>query len=110
MKKQFRLVKNEQFTLVVKKGQTLKDKSFTIHYLANDCNYTRVGVSVSTKLGHAVTRNRIKRQIRAMLDERIDYLNSSIDVVVIARNGFLENTFKDNYSILDNLLSNIKGL
>ena len=30
--------------------------------------YTRIGLSVSSKIGNAVTRNRIKRQVRAMCD------------------------------------------
>ena len=106
MKKLYRLVKNGDFSLVIKKGRSLNDKSFTIHYLENDLSHMRVGVSVSTKLGHAVTRNKIKRQIRAMLDQRIDYTNNSLDIVVIARNGFQNSTYDENYKSLDNLLSN----
>ena len=110
MKKVYRLVKNNDFSVVVKKGHTLKNESFTIHYIENDLNNSRVGVSVSSKLGHAVTRNRIKRQMRAMLDNRINYQESHIDLVVIARSGFLDKTFQENYTCLDNLLSCINGL
>lgn len=110
MKKVYRLVKNDDFSNVVKKGHTEKDQSFTVHYVANDLKYTRVGVSVSTKLGHAVTRNKIKRQIRAMLDNRIDYTKSHLDIVVIARNGFLDKSYQENHISLDKLLSNINGL
>ena len=110
MKKIYRVVKNEDFSSVVKKGHTLKNDSYTIHYLASELGYSRIGISVSSKLGHAVVRNKIKRQIRAILDIKIDYTKSSYDIVVIARSGYLEKEFSDNSILLDNLLSKITGL
>ena len=36
----------------------------TLHYLANDFQHPRIGITASRKVGGAVVRNRLKRRIR----------------------------------------------
>lgn len=36
----------------------------TLHYIANDLQHPRVGITASRKVGGAVVRNRLKRRIR----------------------------------------------
>ena len=100
-----RIKKSEDFLLTIKKGKTYRSDTYTIHITSNPYSYTRVGLSVSSKLGNAVTRNRIKRQIRSMCDSLINYNNQSIDIVIIVRKPFLNGTFNDNKSLLSDLLS-----
>lgn len=100
-----RIKKSEDFLLTIKKGKTYRSDTYTIHITNNPYSYTRVGLSVSSKLGNAVTRNRIKRQIRSMCDSLINYNNQSIDIVIIVRKPFLDGTFNDNKSLLSDLLS-----
>ena len=100
-----RIKKSEDFLLTIKKGKTYRSDTYTIHITSNPYSYTRVGLSVSSKLGNAVTRNRIKRQIRSMCDSLINYNNQSIDIVIIVRKPFLDGTFNDNKSLLSDLLS-----
>ena len=102
-----RIKANEEFVLTVKKGKTLKSPAYVIHYLSNDLHICRIGISVSKKLGNAVTRNRIRRQMRAMCDALIDYQNHSSDVVIIVKDEFLKNNFQDNKNTLNKLLSEI---
>ena len=100
-----RIKKSDDFLLTIKKGKTYRSDTYTIHITSNPYSYTRVGLSVSSKLGNAVTRNRIKRQIRSMCDSLINYNNQSIDIVIIVRKPFLNGTFNDNKSLLSDLLS-----
>ena len=102
-----RIKANEDFALTIKNGRSLKSQSFTIHYLKTNNNRIRVGISVSKKLGYAVLRNRIKRQIRAMCDSILDYQSNSFDIVVIAKNGFLEKEFQENKQILQEMISGV---
>lgn len=46
----------------------------------------RLGVTVSTKVGNAVVRNRVKRWVRVAFREAADGL-PAVDLVVIARRG-----------------------
>lgn len=102
-----RIKANEDFALTIKNGRSLKSQSFTIHYFKTNNNRIRVGISVSKKLGRAVLRNRIKRQIRAMCDSILDYKSNSFDIVVIAKNGFLDKEFQENKQILQEMISGV---
>ena len=109
MKKEIRIKSNEEFSFLVKTGKRIKTPEFHIYYLKNNKGTNRFGVSVSTKLGNAVTRNRIKRQLRAIID---DFNKSSttqtLDIIVVAKQGFLNNTFKVNKEALLNSLKEIE--
>jgi ribonuclease P protein component len=47
----------------------------------------RLGITVTRRVGKAVTRNRVKRQIRECFRRRRRLLGAGLDVVVIARGG-----------------------
>jgi ribonuclease P protein component len=51
---------------------------------------TRVGVSVSRKVGRAVDRNRVKRLLREAFATEAERLPADADVVVVARPDVLE--------------------
>lgn len=104
-----RIRKNNDFSLAIKKGHSNSNDSFVIYYLKTDLNHSRVGISVSKKVGNAVVRNHIKRQIRAICDSLIEYNQSSFDVVIIARKSFNNYDFQKNKELLSNLLTFIGG-
>ena len=99
-----RIKASDDFALAIKKGRAQRNQSFVIHYRPNEYAYTRVGISVSSKLGNAVVRNLIKRQIRSMLDSLIDYNSQSFDIVIIAKANFLNRSYDDNKQLLQELL------
>ena len=70
MKKEFRVRKNEDFSKIISKRISLASSSFIIYKDHNDIGHGRVGISVSKKLGKAVIRNKIKRQLRMMILDR----------------------------------------
>ena len=107
MKAVNRIKKNEDFGLAINKGNSTRLPSYIIHVLKTNTGFTRVGISTSKKLGHAVIRNRIRRQVRAICDEVIDYNKQSLDIVIIVRRKFLETSFNDNKSLLSDYM---KGL
>ncbi len=105
MKVANRVKANTDFKKVVHNGRFLKCSSFIVHFLENDFAYSRVGISASTKLGNAVIRNRIRRQIRSMCDTLIDYNKRNIDFVIIVKNDYLNKTFEQNKELLAHLIN-----
>ena len=102
-----RIKTNEEFVLTVRKGKTLKAPAYIIHYKGNELNICRIGISVSKKIGNAVTRNKIKRQIRAMCDSLVLYSDHAFDTVIVVRKEYLGNDFHTNRETLNSLLSEI---
>jgi len=104
MIKKLRVKKNEEFSLIINEHHSVSDDCFVMYFDNKKENYSRVGISVSKKLGNAVTRNWIKRQIRMMLANIYDFENSAYDLVIIARKPFLNKSFADKSVQLEKLI------
>ena len=98
-----RIKASDDFALTIKKGKAQRNQSYVIHYRINELSYTRVGISVSSKIGNAVARNHIKRQVRSMCDSLLDYEKHHVDIVIVIRQSFLDYSFDDNKVSLQKL-------
>lgn len=106
MKVKNRIKKHDEFNKVIDEGELLKSDSITLYFLKNTLNYTRVGISIPKKSGHAVLRNKMKRQIRAAIAEVCDY-EKSFDIVMVARKRFDINCFTRTKEDVKNLLEKV---
>ncbi|WP_026675515.1 ribonuclease P protein component [Alkalihalobacterium bogoriense] len=96
MKKEYRIKKNNEFSVVFNKGKSYANRQFVLYVLhKEDQKHFRIGLSVSKKVGHAVTRNRIKRVIREIFKELEEEIKENIDYVVIARNPVASMDFQE---------------
>lgn len=85
MEKAYRIKKNSDFQTIYKKGKSVANRQFVVYtYNNNENEHFRLGISVSKKLGNAVTRNRIKRAIRENFKVHKEEIIAK-DIVVIAR-------------------------
>ena len=87
MKKNFRVKREKDFKAIFKEGTSFANRKFVIYRLENKQKHFRVGLSVSKRLGNAVTRNQIKRRIRHIIQNAKREISEDVDFVVIARNG-----------------------
>lgn len=86
MKKMYRIKKNEEFARVFNEGKSVANRQFVLYMLEKKGqSHFRLGLSVSKRIGNAVTRNRIKRVIRELFQDFEEGLNQELDYVVIAR-------------------------
>lgn len=106
IEKKYRLKKANDFQTIILSQQVEKNQSFSIYYLITENNTTHVGLSVSKKLGNAVIRNKIKRQVRHMTKNLIDF-TKNIDLVVIVRANYKKNIFSKNQDLLSDLLKRV---
>ena len=95
MKKKYRLLKNEDFRKVIGKQRFFSNQAFSLYYFKNDLQHIRVGISVGSKFGNAVERNKAKRQVRMMVSQNMD-LNTSMDIVLMIRKGYRKDDFDSN--------------
>ena len=67
--------------------------------------FTRLGLTVSRKVGNAVERNRVKRRVREWFRRCRPDAGEAVDVVVIARRPALALRGESLYRTLDELVS-----
>ena len=81
--RRLRLVKEKDFKKIFKFGKASYVKIFRIKVLANELEVNRYGIVISTKVSKkAVERNKLKRQIRAVIKEFDKKLNTGFDLVI----------------------------
>ncbi len=109
MKQKYRIKKNEDFQTVIHKGHFEKSKSFLVYYyhLDSKMNYPRIGISAPVKLGKAVVRTTIRRQIRGMINEMFDEIDNN-DYVIIVRPNYNLNNYEKNRADLHELFVKIR--
>nr|WP_269779465.1 ribonuclease P protein component [Propioniciclava soli] len=83
-----RLRTADDFRVVARRGVRVARETLVVHALAKPGPPSRAGFVVSKAVGNAVTRNRVKRQLRhlvaAELGGGVRPVASSVDVVVRA--------------------------
>ncbi|MBY5001178.1 ribonuclease P protein component [Streptococcus suis] len=104
MKKSYRVKRERDFNDIFTKGNNVANRRFVVYRLPKEQKHFRVGLSVSKKLGNAVTRTRIKRRLRHVLIECQQHLVSA-DFVIIARKGVEELNYQE---IKQNLIHVLK--
>ncbi|WP_100405883.1 ribonuclease P protein component [Bacillus solitudinis] len=111
MKKEQRIKKNDEFSYVFNKGQSVANRQFVLYSLKKEGEATyRIGLSVSKRVGHAVTRNRIKRLIRTVFQENKDDIMPGFDYVIIARKPAAEMDYHQVESSLLHVLRKTRAL
>ena len=108
--KKINILKNSRdFDRIIKNNKSYKYKDY-IFYLEKDTkDVFKFGLSVGKKIGNAVRRNRVKRQLKAIISEK-DYQNN-FNCIIIVGKGINERNFiemKQNLLIAFNNLNILK--
>jgi ribonuclease P protein component len=99
--KQYSFSKNERlrrrldFQLVLRRGSRRHTEHFTVVLRPNALQFSRLGLTVSKKVGSAVKRNRVKRCLREFFRLHKAELPASHDLVIIARQGAASLAYRD---------------
>ena len=94
------LKKNQDFQKVYKHGTSKGNRYLVMYVLKNQYMKNRLGISVSKKVGNSVVRHHLTRLIREAYRLNSNMFNSSLDIVVIARNTAKDKTYKEVESAL----------
>jgi ribonuclease P protein component len=79
------LKKNSEFRLVYRQGHQSAGRLLVLYARPNSLGENRLGITVSRKVGKAVTRNRVKRWIREICRLFTPEMEQGYDLVIVAR-------------------------
>ena len=103
LKKENRLKKRKEFKYIYKKGSKVYSKNTTLIKIDSKFAQPKIGFSVSNKIGKAVVRNKIKRQLRNIVSEVVKNIKF-VNLIFVALPGIVDLDFKtlkkEVYSLL----------
>jgi ribonuclease P protein component len=82
-----RLRRRAEFLAVQNGGARINADCLLVVWKKSEGAATRLGLTVTSKVGPAVERNRIRRHLREFFRHRKEEFPKGVDVVVIARNS-----------------------
>ena len=77
--------KNKDYLRAYQRGRCYVHPHVVLYVRKNRLGYTRVGLTATKKVGHAVQRNRARRVMRAALQEHLPQNIGGYDVILVAR-------------------------
>lgn len=98
MKKENIIKKSLDFDRIIKNNKSYKYKDYIVYLEKTENNTYHFGLSVGKKIGNAVTRNKIKRQLKNIIDK--NNYEKGINCIIIVRKGLLEKTYQEKEKIL----------
>ena len=87
-----RLSRSRDFDAVYRQGRSVSTRFLTLYWFQRDesIGAPRLGFAVPKAVGNAVVRNRIKRQLRDIVRDRLEAVPATNDYVLVVRQGLPE--------------------
>jgi ribonuclease P protein component len=110
-----RVRRREDFTAAVRGGRRAATSGLVVHVampssVRPQTQPARVGFVIGRAVGSAVTRNRLRRQLRHLLAPRLERLPSGTVVVVRATAAATQRTSRELAAALDVLLARTQAV
>lgn len=98
---------NKEFNDIIATKHFQKNQYFVVYYQEKKANQSRFGISVGKKIGNAVTRNKLKRQVRRIVDINKKNYSNELDYIIMVRKTCLMSSYQQMNEKLDQILKQI---
>jgi ribonuclease P protein component len=105
MKKINIIKKNNEYSKIINSGLRERVGDITCYYIKTEGEISQFGFSISKKSYNAVNRNRIRRQIKEIIDKN-EY-KKGYKCIIMIKKGFAERTFLEKTEMIEKILNNI---
>ena len=86
--KRIETIKDQKlFNNIIRNGKFTKNNYFVIYNIMKEDDKINYGIAISNKVGNAVTRNRLKRQTRAIIDNHRNLFKNDHNYIIMIRKG-----------------------
>ena len=109
MKKQNIVKKSKDFNRIIKKRHGKSNNYFIINKERNNENIPKFGITFTKNIGNAVTRNKLKRRIKSIIDNNTEIYDNNYTYIIIAKKEVLNLTYRQIEQELINIFNKMKG-
>ena len=103
MKRAVTLKENYEFRRLYQRGKSDAGGTMVLYCRKNRLNRNRLGLTASTKLGHAVVRNRCRRRLREVYRLNLPQMRKGYDIILVARSRTATASWKEICSTYEKL-------
>lgn len=104
MRPEERLRRTADFDRLRREGKRFSHRMLSASVLPNELPHNRYGLVVSSRVGKAVQRNRLRRQLREAIRSVQKDLQAGYDVVLVARPALARQPFDHIRRIIEQVL------
>jgi ribonuclease P protein component len=102
-----RILKRREFHALANSGRRIQNEYFIAVFSPGRHGRSRLGVTVTKKVGGAVKRNRIKRLVREFFRLNRHFISGVWDINIIAKNQIADISSEQAYRALQNIFIRI---
>lgn len=107
--KKINIIKDSNdFTRIIKKRNGISNNLFIINIEKHDQIITKFGITFVKNIGNAVTRNKLKRQVKSIIDNNKNIYQNNQNYIIIIKKAATLATYQELEIALVNLFSKIK--
>ena len=100
MKREETIKDKKLFNNIIRNGKFKKNEYYVLYNIRKEEPKISFGVAISKKVGNAVTRNKLKRQTRAIIDSHRNLFKNSHNYIIMIR----KSCANMKYDVLDQAL------
>lgn len=104
-----RLKNDKDIKTLFARGKSVFDISIGLKFCKNKLNNSRFTVVVGTKVSKkAVIRNKIKRRIRAIIEEKLPFITGGFDVMILVKKEVIKQKYPELKDQVEHILKRAK--
>lgn len=104
MKRYEMIKKHQDFTNIINQKNYRQNACFIIYREPTTNTIPHYGIAISKKIGNAVVRNKLKRQVRNIIDNNKKAFKNNYNYIIMIRRTCLNTSFQDMNQALASLL------
>jgi ribonuclease P protein component len=110
LKKTHKILDRSEFLRLSKSGKKIQDHYFIAVFMPGESLWSRLGITVSKRVGNAVVRNRVKRIIREWFRMNKSCIQGCWDINVIAKRAAAGLNSHQVFMSLEKIFNKLRGL